>query len=39
MSQSSTILAAIIFGFFVFVTVKGQLPTLLGILSGTAKAV
>lgn len=36
MSQSSTIIGAILFGFFVFMTVKGQLPTFLGIITGTA---
>jgi len=39
MSQSATILGAIVFGFFVFITVKGQLPTLMGIISGKAPAV
>lgn len=36
MSQSTTILAAILFGFLVYVTVKGQLPTFLGIITGSS---
>ena len=34
MSQSNIILGSILFGFFLYVTVRGQLPVFMGIITG-----
>jgi hypothetical protein len=37
-SQSNIILGSILFGFIVYITVKGQLPIFVGILTGNTAA-